>query len=79
MSRIIINNDSKIIDDSRALNLVKMVIEGGRISNKNKQYCYLTIFEVEGRNIGVATQMNKKSDSFFIYDHGKVFKNDDKE
>ena len=43
------------IDDLTAINLVKQVIEQGKISNNGNMYCYLTLFDdisVETRRYG---------------------------
>lgn len=70
MSKIIIENKSETLDDTDACRLVMRVIEGGRVSNNNKQYCYLTTFEygVTGCKHSVATDLNKQSDKFIVYD-----------
>ena len=70
MSKIIIENRSETLDDIDALRLVQKVIQGGRVSNDNKQYCYLTSFNygVTGETYNVSTDLNKKSDKFIIYD-----------
>lgn len=69
MSRIIIQNDSSL-PDIRALDYVKAVMEMGRISNDGKQYCYLTTFGANGE-IVVATDLNKKSDRFVVYNRSR--------
>ena len=51
------------------LRLVGMVVDGGRISNDGKQYCYLTIFKVEGVEYSVYSDLNKKSDKFTLVLH----------
>ena len=70
MSKIIVENRSKTLDDIDAFRLVLKVIKGGRVSNDNKQYCYLTSFNygVACQNYMVATDLNKKSDRFIVYD-----------
>lgn len=66
MSKIIIENRSNL-DDALAVGMVKHVIEGGRISNDGKQYCYYTVFTGEdGRRFGVSTDLNKASDRFVV-------------
>ena len=62
MSRIIIENRSNV-SDSEALDYVGIVIQQGRISNDNKQYCYVTKF-CDG--ITVSTDLNKASDRFVV-------------
>jgi len=66
MGRIIINNRSRLTDKEAILQVYK-VVEMGRISNNDKQYCYLTSFG-EGKNeFHIATDLRKGSDSFTIY------------
>ena len=63
-----------IIEDRTDLSLndvlafVHSVISAGRISNNGTQYCYLTAFDLHGRVFHVATDLNKKSDKFTIYE-----------
>ena len=45
------------ISDIVAINLVKEVIEQGKISNNGTSYCYLTVFG----NICVQTQQYRKT------------------
>jgi hypothetical protein len=70
MSRIIIENKSLVLEDQDALRLVMKVIQGGRVSNDNKQYCYATSFHygITGETHHVVTSLNKKSDTFTVYD-----------
>ena len=70
MSRIIINNQSKILEDQDAIRLVLKVMEGGRISKKGKQYCFLTVFSygVSEEIYQVASDLTKTGDKFTIYD-----------
>ena len=51
------------IDDLTAINLVKQVIEQGKISNNGNSYCYLTIFD----DIAVETRQHRKSTCFRVY------------
>ena len=46
------------------LEQIKKVIEKGRISNKGRQYCYITSFH----GFNVLSRLNKKSDCFVILD-----------
>jgi len=68
MGKLIIDNRSKLINDIDCLTLIKSVMKGGRISNNDKQYCYLTSFKLKNYRIAVATDLNKNSDKFTIYD-----------
>ncbi len=52
------------IDPQEALSYVKKVVGQGRISNNNKQYCYLTTFE---SGIHVSAGISKTQDSFHVY------------
>ena len=51
------------IDDLTAINLVKQVIEQGKISNNGNMYCYLTLFD----DICVETRRYRKSPCFRVY------------
>ena len=51
------------IDDLTAINLVKQVIEQGKISNYGNSYCYLTVFN----DISVETRQYRKSPCFRVY------------
>ena len=53
------------IDDLTAINLVKQVIEQGKISNNGNSYCYLTMFD----DIAVETRRYRKSQCFRVYRH----------
>lgn len=66
MEKIIIKNESEL-PMTKVLNLVDEVMKMGRISNNNKQYCYLTVFEIEGLKYQIVTDLRKKSDVFTIY------------
>tara|TARA_Y100000758_G_C16051446_1_gene421749 strand:+ start:456 stop:674 length:219 start_codon:yes stop_codon:yes gene_type:complete len=70
MSKIIIENRCEFLPDETALELVQKVIQGGRVSNNNKQYCYLTRFNYgeNTQDFMVATDLNKKSDKFIVYE-----------
>jgi len=71
MGKVIVDNRSSM-DDAFAVGLALDVIRGGRVSNWGKQYCYLSFFELAntGKRIGVATDLNKCSDRFIVYDDG---------
>ena len=62
MSRLIIENRSSL-SDAECLGRVQTIIDGGRVSNDGKQYCYYSVFNDD---IGVATFLNKASDRFVI-------------
>lgn len=63
--KIIIENKSEKADDETALERVSKVISEGRVSNNNKQYCYLTVFD---DGICVSASLNKESDKFVVWD-----------
>ena len=69
MSKLIIENRTKGLSDYQCLAYVQEVIAQGRISNNDKQYCYLTAFKKVGDKIMVSTDLNKNSDRFVIYDY----------
>jgi hypothetical protein len=73
MSRIIITNHSEVLEDQDALMLVMNVMEGGRISNEGKQYCFLTVFYygITGMEHQVVSDLTKTGDKFTVYDNKK--------
>ncbi len=66
MGKIIIDNRTEL-SDIEAVTLVGKVIEQGRISNRGRQYCYLTVVEIENKKYAIYTDLNKKSDRFLIF------------
>ena len=74
MQKIIIKNQSdlSLVD---AMRLVENVIEKGRISNDGKQYCYLSVYETEGKEYHITAGLNKGSDTFLVYKSKKPFFN----
>ena len=67
-TRIIIENRTDLSDDF-ILEKVSSVIRLGRISNNNKQYCYLSTFVCNNEEYCIVTDLNKKSDKFTVYKH----------
>jgi len=69
MGKMIINNRSSL-PDQEALLYISSVIEQGRISDNNKQYCYVTVFHGdiygEDMEIAVSSRKNKRSDRFVV-------------
>lgn len=65
MGRIIINSES--IDDEAALIYVTQVVNQGKISNNEKQYCYVTRFN---NGVYVSADLTKNNTHSF-----KVWKN----
>ena len=51
------------IDDLAAVSLVKQVIEKGKISDNDNNYCYLTLFG----DIFVETRQYRKSPCFRVF------------
>lgn len=66
MSKIIIKNKTEI-SDIEVLKYVSKVIELGRISNNEKQYCYMSVLEKEGVEYHIVTDLRKCSDVFTFY------------
>ena len=67
MGKMIVENRSTI-SDCAAMGLCVRVMQQGRISNDDKQYCYATRFVVTDHGaVMVATVLNKKSDKFVVY------------
>jgi len=65
MGRIIINSEG--IDDENALIYVTQVVNQGKISNNEKQYCYVTRFN---NGVYVSADLTKNNTHSF-----KVWKN----
>ena len=55
--------------DRDALKLVRDVVNMGRISNNNTQYCYVVAAQVKGcgNRYNIVSHLNKHSDKFTIY------------
>ena len=66
MSKIIIKNNTDV-SDLIVLDIVKEVIIMGRISNNDKQYCYLTALKINGIEYHIVTDLRKCSDVFTFY------------
>jgi hypothetical protein len=49
------------------LRLAQEVVSMGRISNDDKQYCYLTSFNVDGQEYLAVSGLNKSSDKLTFY------------
>jgi|TARA_R110000822_G_C14919118_1_gene451186 hypothetical protein len=65
MNKLIIDNRTEL-KDFEAIILVSRVINQGRISNNEKQYCYGTSIQIEDKTYMIYTSLNKKSDRFII-------------
>ena len=65
MNKLIIDNRTEL-KDFEAIILVSRVINQGRISNNEKQYCYGTSIQIEDKTYMIFTSLNKKSDRFII-------------
>lgn len=65
MNKFIIDNRTELTD-LESVNLVSRVIKQGRISNDNRQYCYVTVIKIENKSYFISAYLNKKSDRFVI-------------
>lgn len=65
--RIILENRTTDLTDQFFMEKVIEIMKLGRISNNNKQYCYLIAFELNGFYYHIASYLNKKSDKFILY------------
>ena len=65
MGKVIIDNRGDL-SDIEAMDMVARVMMGGRVSNGGLQYCYATVFKVDGQEYAVYSSLNKNSDKFEI-------------
>jgi len=65
VNKIIIDNRSDL-SDLDALMVVINIVRDGRISNDEKQYCYLSVMQFYNKHYVVSTDLNEKSDRFVI-------------
>jgi hypothetical protein len=70
----VIGCPSKLILENRTdlpmvdfLRLAQEVVIMGRISNDEKQYCYLTSFTIDGKEYHIVSDLNEKSDKLTFY------------
>lgn len=49
------------------LRLAQEVVSVGRISNDDKQYCYLTSFTIDDQEYHIVSDLNEKSDKLTFY------------
>jgi myo-inositol-hexaphosphate 3-phosphohydrolase len=65
-SKLILENqtDLPMVD---FLRLAQEVVSMGRISNDDKQYCYLTSFTIDGQEYHIVSDLNEKSDKLTFY------------
>lgn len=65
-SKLILENqtDLPMVD---FLRLAQEVVSMGRISNDDKQYCYLVSFTIDGEEYHIVSDLNKKSDKLTFY------------
>ena len=65
-SKLILENrtDLPMVD---FLRLAQKVVSMGRISNDDKQYCYLTAFAIDGQEYHIGSDINEKSDKLTFY------------
>lgn len=66
MNKIIIDNQVSGLSDLDTLVIVSKVVELGRVSNNNKQYCYAAEVLFDDKKFMVYTHLNKRSDRFVI-------------
>lgn len=66
MGKMIIKNLTDI-PDIEVMNIVVKVIQMGRISNDGKQFCYLTVFNINNEAYCISTDLRKCSDVFTFY------------
>lgn len=68
---IIYNHTPNQINDLQLFELVYDTIKQGYLSNNETEYCYLTIFGKENRNV-VSTRKTKTGYRFDIYNDNKM-------
>lgn len=66
MEKLILENRSDL-PMSKFLELVQEIIKEGRISNDNKQYCYLSVYKINNKEYHIVSDLNKKSDKLILY------------
>lgn len=54
------------IPDAVALRCVLSVVEGGRVSNEGRSYCWLTVFDTRVGRVAVNTAWPRKGDVFHV-------------
>lgn len=64
MPKLIIKNETTFLSDLEALTYVIEVVDRGRISNYNKQYCYVTSWP--NGVVVIAQQTKKGTDTFIV-------------
>lgn len=70
MSKIIIENRSDL-PDLAVLDLICRIVKLGRISNDEKQYCYLYVADHNGIAVQISSHLNKCSDKFIVFQKSK--------
>ena len=65
MKEIRIKYDDEISDEL-ASRLVLSVINEGKISNEGKNYCFVTVFKVDGTEYKVVANDKTKSTMFYV-------------
>ena len=66
MEKIIIKNESDL-EMTEVLTVILSIISKGRVSNNGKQYCFLTVVEIDNKEYDFVSNLAKKSDVFTIY------------
>jgi hypothetical protein len=65
MEKIILENRSDLSFDI-FMYLVFDIIKEGKISNKGKQYCFMTTYDFLGKKYKIISQINKKSNKLIL-------------
>ncbi len=55
------------IPDNIVMKLISSVIAQGKISNGGKTYCYVSLFQYEGKTYRVETNDSTKSIMFYVF------------
>lgn len=63
MSKLIIKNETTFLSDLEALTYVTEVVEGGRVSEYNTQYCFVTSWS---NGVVVISQQTKTGTDTFL-------------
>ena len=66
LNKLILVNDSDLSMES-FMAMAQRVVKLGLISKDNKQYCYLSVYEVEGKEYHIVSDLNAKSHRLTIY------------
>ena len=64
---LIITNETTL-SNLECLRFVAQVMGKGKVSNNGKQYCYMTVFPMDDKEICISTRLNKCSHKFIIWE-----------